>query len=111
LRALCRSAFPRPTFHTFYYLNRHLQLAHEAAKDEPEELARIDMLQRIFLDHLPNTVLAELEEARRMELTGSSLVRRLEALRERRRLNPSEPSDAGPAHVEVMRIVCSDGLV
>ncbi len=69
------------------------------------------MLQRIFLDHLPNTVLAELEEARRMELTGSSLVRRLEALRERRRLNPSEPSDAGPAHVEVMRIVCSDGLV
>jgi HKD family nuclease/superfamily II DNA or RNA helicase len=93
------------------YLNRHLQLAHEAAKDEPEELARIDMLQRIFLDHLPNTVLAELEEARRMELTGSSLVRRLEALRERRRLNPSEPSDAGPAHVEVMRIVCSDGLV
>lgn len=69
------------------------------------------MLQRIFLDHLPNAVLAELEEARRMELTGSSLVRRLEALRERRRLNPSESSDVSHTHVEVMRIVCSDGLV
>lgn len=46
-----------------------------------------------------------------MELTGSSLVRRLEALRERRRLNPSESSDVSHTHVEVMRIVCSDGLV
>lgn len=48
-----------------------------------------------------------------MELTGPSLIRRLEALRDRYRLNPPEPDDqASPAaSAEVVRIVCSDGLL
>jgi hypothetical protein len=46
-----------------------------------------------------------------MELAGFPLVRRLEALRERYRLNPPESPANGPAAIEVMRMVCSDALV
>jgi hypothetical protein len=48
-----------------------------------------------------------------MELTGASLIRRLDAMRERHRLvlqDPGEGTDA-PADVEVVRIICSDGLI
>jgi len=95
------------------YLSKQLRAAREGWADAPEELRRIGVLQQIFLDHLPANVLAELDEVRRMELTGASLVRRLEALRERHRLNPAEQdaSEAAPAATEVVRIICSDGLL
>ena len=69
------------------------------------------MLQ-VFTDYLPSTVVADLEDVRRVDLRGDDLIRRLEALRERHRLQPAqeEADDASPA-VEVIRIVCSDGLV
>lgn len=78
----------------------------------PQNLGPADIYYqlRLFLDHLPTNVLSELNEVRRMELAGFSLVRRLEAIRERHRLNPPE-AGARPADVEVMRIICSDGLV
>ena len=95
------------------YLSKQLRAAREQWADDAEELSRIGVLQQIFLDHLPANVLAELEEVRRMELTGASLVRRLEALRERHRLNPAEQEAAAPtpAAEEVVRIVCSGGLL
>ena len=95
------------------YRSKQLRAAREQWADDPEELSRIGVLQQIFLDHLPANVLAELEEVRRMELTGASLVRRLEALRERHRLNPAEQEAAAPtpAAEEAVRIVCSGGLL
>jgi len=93
------------------YLSRQLRLAREAAAADPEETKRIGVLQQIFLDYLPTTVLGELDEVRRMELIGPPLLRRLEALRQRHRLNPHEESNSARSEGEVMRIVCSDGLI
>ena len=93
------------------YLGRQLKLVREAATADPDELKRIGVLQQIFLDHLPQPVLGELAEVRRMELSGFPLVRRLEALRERYRLNPPDAPAASTGDVEVTRIVCSDALV
>ena len=103
----------RPTSDTRLrrYVSRALRAARQEFEEDEEEQRRIGVLQQIFLDHLPATILSELDEVRRMELTGASLLRRLEALRERHRLNPPEPGEAGPsAATEVMRIICSDGL-
>ncbi|HLZ28945.1 MAG TPA: helicase-related protein [Chloroflexota bacterium] len=95
------------------YLSRELRAERERHSEDADELGRIGLLQQIFLDYLPPPVVSELEEVRRMTLTGASLVRRLEALRDRYRLNPSEPDEQATAGAEpaVVRIVCSDGLV
>ena len=53
-----------------------------------------------------------LSEIRELRLEGSALRTRLEALRERYRLNPPADSDRSQAQdPQVVRIVCSDGLV
>jgi len=103
----------RPTTDTRLrrYLARELKAAQQAVEDDAEEAQRVGALQQIFLDHLPTAVLSELNEVRRMEMSGGALVRRLEALRERYRLQPPDPSSTGTASTEVVRIVCSDGLV
>lgn len=95
------------------YLSKQLRAAREGRDDDHEELKRIGVLQQIFLDHLPANVLSELEEVRRMELAGASLIRRLVALRERHRLNPvgQESDGLAPAATEVVRIICSEGLL
>ena len=75
-------------------------------------LNRIDVLRQIFLSDVSPQVESALGEIRNLRLEGSVLLTRLEALRERYRLNP--PDDAGPsqpAEPQVIRIVCSDGLV
>jgi len=93
------------------YLSRELRLARDESREEPEQLRRVGVLQQIFLDQLPSNIAAELQEVRRMELTGESLIRRLEAMRERYRINPAESDDGlTPAAAEVVRIVCSDAL-
>jgi hypothetical protein len=94
------------------YLSKHLNLAREQAKDDPVELQRVGILQRIFLDHVPRNVLGELAEVRKMQLEGIGLIKRLEALRLHFRLNPPEPDEDGEGapSTEVIRIVCSDGL-
>lgn len=95
------------------YISRELRAARAMYAENGEELRHIDVLRQIFLDHLPATVMRELQEVQRMELRGGSLIRRLDALRERHRLNPQEP-DEDPSEaavdVEVVRIICSDGL-
>ena len=53
-----------------------------------------------------------LGEIRNLRLEGSVLLTRLEALRERYRLNPPDDSDRPQAQEpQVIRVVCSDGLV
>ena len=72
---------------------------------------RIDTLRRIFLAELPTGAENGLEDIRRLNLTGAVLITRLEALRERFRLNP--PDDTAthqPPEPQIIRIVCSDGL-
>jgi len=93
------------------YLSRELRAARDEAGDDEPELRRVDALQRIFLDHVPDTVQQELGEARRMQLAGGQLVVRLEALRTRFKLNPPEDDEPDPDQsTEITRIVCSDGL-
>jgi hypothetical protein len=56
-------------------------------------------------------VLQEAGEVRKMELTGLSLIRRLEALCLRHKLNPAEDGEEAEARdAEVVRIICSSGL-
>jgi len=93
------------------YLTRHLKAAHSAAEDDPEEVKRIGVLQQIFLDHLPTAVVVDLNDLIRMELTGPALVRRLEGIRTRHRLNPPDTSAVPTTNGEVMRILCSDGML
>lgn len=94
------------------YLTKQFNLTREAHKDDPAELQRIGVLQRIFLDHVPANVLAELAEVRKMELEGVGFIRRLEALRLHFKLNPPDPEEDGAESpsAEVIRTICSDGL-
>jgi len=94
------------------YLSKYLNLAREEARDNPEELQRIAVLRQIFLDKLPESVLPELRDIRELGLEGTSLIRRLEALRLRYRLAPIAEDEVGETtmETEVVRIVCSEGL-
>lgn len=93
------------------YVARELKAARAAATSDPEETKRIDVLQQIFLDHLPTGVVSDLNEVLRVELTGPALVRRLEGIRARHRLNPPDAAESLSSNGEIMRIVCSDGLL
>ncbi|MDP2936439.1 MAG: C-terminal helicase domain-containing protein, partial [Dehalococcoidia bacterium] len=103
----------RPTSDTRLrrYLSRQLSLLRAQYKDNLTELRRVDTLRLIFLDHLPPRVAAALQDVRDLGLEGDALIRRLEALRERYRLSPPDPEEAAEREPEVVRIVCSDGLL
>ena len=103
----------RPTSDTKLrrYLNRQLKLARATAGDNQEEVRRIDLLIQIFLGHLPTVVIMELGEVQRVELTGPALVHRLEAIRSRHRLNPIDEPSSTASPGEILRILCSDGLL
>ena len=93
------------------YVSRQLTLAVRAAVDDPDEMRRLEVLRRIFSgDLLPHAENA-LGEIRDLRLEGRVLHIRLEALRERYRLNSPRRLRLGSApEPEVIRIVCSDGL-
>lgn len=93
------------------YLSRQLNIVRERYRDDRDELRRVEVLRRIFLDSVPPRVITALRDIRELHLEGDSLIRRLEALRSTYRLNPPEDDD-GSADQEprVIRIVCSDGL-
>ena len=94
------------------YVSRELNLARNSVVGDASFNRRISDLRAIFLNDVSDPVDRALTEIRNLKLTGDTLVRRLEALRERFRLNPSRESDqAGMPTPEVVRIVCSDGLV
>ncbi len=109
---LGRARRPGTDTRTRRYLSRHLRTAREQTTDD-DALRRISLLQQIFLGHLPATVVNELAEIPRMELTGETLIRRLDALRERHRLTAPDLDETAtaPTATEVVRIVCSDGLL
>ena len=93
-------------------MSRQLNLAVRAAADDPAETRRLDVLRRIFSGDLLPQAENALGEIRDLRLEGRVLRIRLEALRERYRLNVPDDSDAArPPEPEVIRIVCSDGLV
>ena len=83
----------------------------EAGEDSAKR-RRIEVLRRIFLGEVSSAVEAALGDIRSLRLEGQVLQTRLEALRERYRLNPPDDSErAQTPEPQVIRIVCSDGLV
>jgi hypothetical protein len=112
-RRLGRSRRPGSQSRIRRYLSKYLNLAREEAKDNPDELQRISVLRQIFLDILPESVLPELQDIRNLSLEGTGLIRRLEALRVKYRLAPQaeEETTQPTMETEVVRIVCSEGLV
>ena len=66
----------------------------------------------MLLCPLAGPVESALQDVRRYSLSGNQLLARLGALRHRFRLNPPEDEDASAQHdAEIVRIVCSDGLI
>ncbi len=111
-RRLGKARRPRDT-KARRYISQQLTIAAREAGDDETALRRIDILRRIFLDEVAPQVEAALGEIRNLRLTGSALRIRLEALRERYRLTPPEDDSDQPQQSEpqIVRIVCSDGLV
>ncbi len=93
------------------YMSRQLGIALAEAGTDDVERGRVETLRRIFLGELSQPVEAELRNIRQLGLTGSPLRIRLEALRERYRLNPPDDDVPETREPQVIRIVCSDGLV
>ena len=94
------------------YVSRELNIARAAVEGDAVASRRIGELRNIFLGDLAPQVDAALTEIRNLRLQGDVLVRRLEALRERFRLNPRDVStQTEDFQPEIVRIVCSDGLV
>ena len=94
------------------YVSRQLSMAMRDAADDLIALDRIDVLRRIFAGDLSPQVESALGEIRNLNLESDVLLTRLEALRERYRLNPPDDSDRTQTpEPQVIRIVCSDGLV
>ena len=92
------------------YVSRQLSIAIREAGENAAEAARLDVLRRIFQADLSPQVESALGEIRTLQLGGALLRTRLEALRERYRLNPPTGADE-PQEPQTIRIVCSDGLV
>ena len=93
------------------YLSRLLNWAMEEAIAVDGNTQGIEVLRSIFLGDLPSAVESQLTEIRSMQITGPALLTRLNALRERYRLNPPDQLDNAAPTPQVIRIVCSDGLV
>ncbi len=108
---LGRARRPRDT-QARRYLSRHLSIAIREAGNDRAALLRIEVLRQIFLGDLPPQVDRAIGEIKNLRLEGSVLLTRLEALRERYRLNPPGGDDSQRGEEpQVIRIVCSDGLV
>ena len=110
-RRLGRARKPRDT-RARRYISRQLNIADREAEGDAGTQRQIGILRRIFTGELPAQVESALSEIRDLRLEGPAFRTRLEALRERYRLNPPDDSDM-PRQPEpqVVRIVCSDGLV
>ncbi len=110
-RRLGRARRPRDT-QARRYISKHLRMAMNEAGQDASERRRIEDLRRIFLGDLTQQVENALGEIKNLQLEGRALRTRLDALRERYRLNPPDDSDQPQAQEpQVIRIVCSDGLV
>ena len=109
-RRLGKARRPRDT-RARRYVSRHLSIAMREAGGNGSAVSRIEVLRRIFMGDVSPPVESALGEIRNLSLEGSVLLTRLEALRERYRLNPPDDSDRSQTQEpQVIRIVCSDGL-
>ncbi len=110
-RRLGRARRPRDT-RARRYVSRHLGIAMREAGQDGAAMRRIEVLRRIFLGDVSPQVESALGEIRNLRLGSPVLLTRLEALRERYRLNPRDDSKRSqPQEPQIIRIVCSDGLV
>ena len=110
-RRLGRARRPRDTM-ARRYVSRHLGMALREAGADLGLVNRIDVLRQIFLSDVSPQVESALSDIRHLRLEGSMLLARLEALRERYRLNPPDDTDRSRSvEPQVIRIVCSDGIV
>ena len=108
---LGRARRPRDT-RTKRYLSRQLSTLANESPDDQQKLTQIGVLRSIFMESVSPQVEAALSDIRALGLQGDSLLTRLQALRERYRLNPPDDEDEStPAEMQVIRIVCSDGLI
>ena len=94
------------------YLSRELNIVRNARSTDIDFVKRVNVVRSIFLNDVSPPVDQALTEIRNLKLDREILVRRLEALRERYRLNPRETSDpVRRREPTVVRIVCSDGMI
>ena len=94
------------------FISKQLGIIRSESRESTAEVQQIETLRSIFLGDLSPQVENALTEIRNMRLDGQALLRRLEALRFRYRLNPPDDSDMSQhSEPQVIRIVCSDGLV
>ena len=94
------------------FLSKQLGIVRNQVLESNSEVQRVETLRSIFMGDLSPQVENALADIRNMRLDGQALLRRLEALRLRYRLNPPDDSERPqPLDPQVIRIVCSDGLV
>ena len=92
------------------FVAKQLNLLRGERQENAPKLARLDELRRIFRRSLPPRAEAALGEVYRLQPTGHALLVRLEASREQYRLSAKEDEEREPASLQIVRIVCSDGL-
>ena len=110
-KRLGRARRPRDT-RARRYVSKQLSIALREAGDDGETRRCIEVLRRIFLGEVSSAVEGALGDIRNLRLEGPVFLTRLEALRERYRLNPPDASERPqPQQPQVIRIVCSDGLI
>ena len=108
---LGRARRPRDT-QTRRYISRRLRICLDEADGDAEAIGQIETLRSIFLSEVPSVVEAALSDIKNLRISGDDLLRRLQALRERYRLNPQDDSqETTQPDVPIIRIVCSDGIV
>ncbi len=91
------------------YVLRQLDILRNQSSDSDAD--RIDPLRRIFAGPLPTPVERALADIQRIRPSGPALLARLEGLREDYRLSPQREPEPAPGQPQIIRIVCSDGLI
>ena len=95
------------------FISKQLGIIRSESRGEQRRgTANRDTAKPFFWGDLSTQVENALADIRNMRLDSQVLLRRLEALRFRYRLNPPDDYEmAQPTEPQVVRIVCSDGLV
>lgn len=94
------------------FVSKQLSIARLEAGDAASEVRRIDELRQIFGGPLPARAEEALSEVHAIQPQGGALLARLEAICETYRLSVAKDmAGVELTEPEVIRIVCSDGLV
>ncbi|MXX48229.1 MAG: hypothetical protein F4Z38_07975 [Chloroflexi bacterium] len=94
------------------FVSKQLNLLRLDARDTASDVRRIDELRQIFGGPLPARAEAAVSEVQAIQPQGQALLARLEAICESYRLSVGgDVVEVEPSRPEVIRTVCSDGLV